>query len=69
MFRLKVSHGLHAGVLELPGNILSPDIGRSSKDSVGCPLTIRETVVTERGGLDWMDVSDLDCSNQGFYVF
>ena len=60
MFRLKVSHGLHAGVLELPGNILSPDIGRRSKDSVGCPLTIREAVVTERGGLDLMDVSDLD---------
>ena len=59
MFRLKVSHGLHAGVLGLPENILPPDIGGGSKDSVGCPITI----VTERGGLDLMDVSDLDCSN------
>ena len=66
MFRLKVSHGLHAGVLELPESILPPDICGGSKDSVGCPLTIREAVVTERGGLDWMDVSDLDCSKRGF---
>ena len=49
MFRLKVSHGLHA---ELPENILSPDIGGGSKDGVGCPLTIGEAVVTERRGLD-----------------
>ena len=66
MFRLKVSRGLYAGVLELPENILPPDICGGSKDSVGCPLTIREAVVTERGGLDWMDVSDLDCSKRGF---
>ena len=66
MFRLKVSRGLCAGVLELPENILPPDICGGSKDSVGCPLTIREAVVTERGGLDWMDVSDLDCSKRGF---
>ena len=59
MFRLKVSHGLHAGLLELPENILPPDIGGGSKDGVGCPITI----VTERGGLGLMDVSDLNGSN------
>ena len=49
MFRLKVSHGLQA---ELPENKFLPDIGGGSKDGVGCPFTIGEAVVTERGGLD-----------------
>ena len=52
MFRLKVSHGLHAGVLELPENILPPDIGRGRKDGVGCSLTIGKAVVTDRVRLD-----------------
>ena len=49
MFRLKVSHGLQA---ELPENKLPPDIGGGSNDGVGCPFTIGEAVVTERGRLD-----------------
>ena len=65
MFRLKVSHGLHV-LSYLKIFFLPPDICGGSKDSVGCSLTIREAVVTERGGLDWMDVSDLDCSKRGF---
>ena len=52
MFRLKVSHGLHAGVLGLPENILPPDIGGGRENSVGCSLTVGEAVVTERRGLD-----------------